>query len=792
MDREFHFIGIGGIGMSGLARILLDKKMRVSGSDLSLSSNTEQLKDRGAVILQGHSAKHISPKHTVVYSSGIKKTNPEYIAAEALKCQMLHRSELLAELMQGHRCFVCTGTHGKTTTTGLLSYVLTEGEFDPSFAVGGMLAGVNGKIGSGGFFVAEGDESDGSFLDYTPEGAIVTNVEPEHMEYFHDVETLYAAFDRFFEQVSDYDLNFYCGDDAELVKIAKNRGVSYGFSDHCALQVSRYRQQGWMSIFDLDFEGKKYQDVQLNLAGAHNALNAAAVFGLALRLGVEESKIRHALAAFPGIGRRCQKRREELGVLYLDDYAHHPTEIEKTIGAVKHAMEERRLVVLFQPHRFTRTRDTLKITGKAFEMADEVYITDIYTAGEDPIEGITPERIVEEIAAVSTVPVSYLPKDKWQEIPLHPHDVFLSLGAGDITYVHDAPPLPRKKTLGLVFGGVSCEHEISLRSARFVSEALDRSLYNVHYFGIDKEGKWISGTEAKEILENRAVVSSENCCSIFEMVNAFKECDLFVPILHGTYGEDGTIQGFFEMLGKPYVGPDHRSAALAMDKVLTKRVVASAGVPTPYDFSFNFSEWLEKRQALISQVKKFPVYVKPVHLGSSVGISCVESAAELDTAVENAFRYDSKVMVEEAVLGCRELEFAVLGNDRPVAPPPGEKLAEGCFVDYEKKYSTNSVKTTVTPDLDPELVKKGQELAVKAYASVGCSGLTRVDFLLDAQGTFWFFEMNSIPGLQQFSLFPKIWNREGINLENLLNRLVVLALERKRQQDRHFRCLANS
>lgn len=785
--KHYHFIGIGGIGMSALARILLDKKIPVSGSDLTTSQNISDLKEKGAVIRQGHSAKHVSPQHIVVFSSGIKEGNPEFMAAKALNCPMMHRSQLLADLMRGFRTFACAGTHGKTTTSSLLTAVLAEGGLDPTFAVGGMVKGINGRLGQGNFFVAEADESDGSFLNYHPEGAIITNIEPEHMDHFKTMERLYEAFGKFAQQVQNSQLLFYWGDDLELSKIMKSKGVAYGFSAHCPLRLSNYRQEGWKSCFDLSFEGCLYKDVEAALLGEHNALNAAAVFGLALRLGIEEKQIRSALAAFPGIGRRCQKRGEKGGVLFLDDYAHHPTEISKTLKSVKMAVEERRLVVLFQPHRFTRTRDQLEAFGRAFEMADLVYVDEIYAAGEEPIDGVTADRLVEEINTVSTVPCF-----KWSEAgPLMPHDVFITVGAGDITHIHGTLPPPRKLTVGIVFGGLSCEHEISLRSARFVASSLDQNLYDVRYFGIDKQGNWLTGCEAKEILETRPVVESPRCRPIFDVVKELEACDLFLPILHGTYGEDGTLQGFFEILGKPYIGPDYRSAALSMDKVLTKRIVASFGVPVPEDISFGHIQWQREKAAILAKIDRFPVYVKPVHLGSSVGVSCVESKERLELAIEQAFRYDTQVMIEEGKIGCRELEFAVMGNTsgfRVVAPGPGEKLAGGVFVDYEKKY-LNPIQTTLHPDLDPKLLEEGKILAQKAYRAVGCSGMTRVDFLLDKEGNYWFFEMNPIPGLQQFSLFPKIWKRDGVEAEKLFDRLIILALQRKRQQDRHFKCL---
>lgn len=790
MDDHYHFIGIGGIGMSALARILLEKGSSVSGSDLHLSAYTKRLQEEGARLYEGHAEAYLPERATVVFSSSIRDDNPEKQGARAKGLRLLHRAELLAELMEGQKSVVTTGTHGKTTTSALLTALFIKGGLAPTYALGGMLEGKNGGVGERDYFVAEADESDRSFLHYHPHGAIVTNVEPEHMEQYGTEAALHAAFAQFFDQVQEEKWLFYCGDDPVLTRLAKGRGVAYGFSPHLPLHLSQFRQEGWSICFDCTFEGICYRDIRVALIGQHNALNAAAAFGMALRMGMQEQEIREVLENFPGVDRRCQKRREEGGVLFLDDYGHHPTEIAATVQAVKEAVGARRLVVLYQPHRYSRTRDTLAAHGHAFDAADAVYITDIYSAEEEPLEGVSTERLLEVIRAKSTVPVAYLPRGEWASLPLSVHDVLLTLGAGDITYAHASFRLPPRPKLGLVFGGCSCEHEISVRSARFVATSLDHALYDLSYFGIDKSGKWVSGEEAKELLAQEPVVSSPHSRPIFEVMQELQKCDLFVPILHGTYGEDGTMQGFFEILGKPYVGPDHRSAALAMDKVLTKRLVASEGVPTPKDVAFSYPSWRQQRGQLLSQIREtlsLPFYVKPTHLGSSVGITFVEEWEHLEGAIDKAFRVDTHVMVEEGKVGCRELEFAVMGNSgRARVPHPGEKLSGGTFVTYDRKYSAQPVQTTLYPDLSPDVLREGQRLAMQAYSAVGCTGMTRVDFLLDRENTFWLFEMNPIPGFQQFSLFPKIWAREGVQPKALLEQLIILALERKREQERHL------
>lgn len=795
-QHKYHFIGIGGIGMSALARILLDKNIPVSGSDLCFNANTTELIQKGAMISQGHAEHHISSNDTVIFGSQIQKSNPEYQAALALKCPLMHRSELLAHLMGEYKTFAITGTHGKTTTSSLLTSVLIMGGVDPTFAVGGMLAGLNGKLGKGSFFVAEADESDGTFLNYYPQGAIITNIGPDHLDHYKTEQALHSAFQTFFSQVKNEELLFYCGDDPILPMLSMNRGISYGFGKKNQLQISNYRQKGWHGVFDIHFKGKCYREIEVALSGEHNALNSAAVFGLSMQLSLSEEKVRSALKTFPGVSRRCEKRNEVGGVLFLDDYGHHPTEIFKTLKAVKEAIRERRLIVLFQPHRYTRTRDLLKEFGSAFEWADFLYISDIYSAFEQPIEGIDTHLLIDQVRKNSTVPCAYLPKERWSEelqSILHPHDVVLTIGAGDVYQLHTASFSPKKLTVGLVFGGLSCEHEISLRSSRFVAQSLDRTLYDVRFFGIDKKGEWIVGKEAEEILATQTEILSKNTRSLLDplITRELEACDLFVPILHGPNGEDGTLQGLFEMLGKPYTGPDYRTCAICMDKIFTKRLVEGAGVKTPKDLTFGYHDWLEKRGHFVQQIRDtlpFPVYVKPVHLGSSVGITPVFAPEKLEEAIDLAFRHDTQVMIEEGKTGCREMEFAVLGNTHGfpvVVPAPGEKLAEGEFVDYEKKYGQNNVKTTPNPDLSPDLLEKGRELALKAYRAVGSTGMTRVDFLLDPDGEFWLFEMNSIPGLTKLSLFPKIWDREGVPADQLLNRLIILALERHRKQKRH-------
>lgn len=439
MKEKFHFIGIGGIGMSSLARILLERGYEVSGSDIAATPITDSLCSLGARISLGQKAENIFPSQIVVFSTGIKETNPEFEAAVKLKCEMEHRSDCLLRLTSKKKVLAVGGTHGKTTTSSLLAWVMEVCGFSPSFAIGGIVSNfkTNGKAGDGSYFVAEADESDGTLVKYNSYGAIVTNIGLDHMDHYQTEESLLDCFRTFFSKVQNERCLFWCGDDERLLGM-KPKGVSYGFKQGCSLRVENFRQTGWKSFFDIVFDGKKFADVEAQLAGEHNALNAAAVFGIALRLGAREPKIREALKTFSGVARRCEVKGEKNGILFLDDYAHHPTEIRATLKAIRDANPDRRIVAVFQPHRYTRTRDCLGTYGKTFVSADQVIVTDIHAAGESPIPGVEANHILSELEESSGACCRYLPREGLSVILpsfLEKGDVVVTLGAGNITAV---------------------------------------------------------------------------------------------------------------------------------------------------------------------------------------------------------------------------------------------------------------------------------------------------------------------------------------------------------------------
>lgn len=788
---HYHLIGIGGIGMSALARILLEDNVHVSGSDLVKNQVVEALLSKGANITIGHEAKAVSPGATVVYSTGVRPENPEFKAAKELNCPLLHRSELLAHLMQGQKVLAVAGSHGKTTTSSLLAYILQSAGYEPSFAIGGvpLNLGVNGCKGTGSYFVAEADESDGSFLNYSASGAIVTNIDDEHLNHYGTFDRLCAAFSRFLENIENAEWVFVCGDDQPLHHLAA-KGVRYGFSEHCALRASNLCGMR----MDIDFEGKTYKEVELPLLGRHQALNALAVFGLCLRLGLSEEAIRHGLKTFRGVARRCEKKLEREDLLLLDDYGHHPTEVRATLEAIREAVGERRLIVAFQPHRYSRTRDCAAAFGKAFEAADEVWMTDLYSAGEAPIEGISSKTLIEALHRESFLPVRECARERLVEelaAALRPHDVAVFMGAGDITkaatelalQIGDRPLTKYK--VGLIMGGKNSEHEVSLESSKTVAAGLDPRYYTVQEFGVTKEGKWVAGPEVRSQLKShlqRPVMDGQ-------ILQELLACDLLVPVLHGPLGEDGMLSAFFETLNKPYVGCDYRSASLCMDKALLKKLLLQEGIPTAPFISFSRYEWQKDKETILKNNLPYPVFVKPTHLGSSIAVTKVAQKEALEAAIEKALSYDTHCLVEQG-LTVREIEFAVLGNDNPISSCPGEIDVRGEVYDYQRKYGSESASTHIPAPIDQELASRGMALALKAYKLAGCCGLARVDTFLDETGKFWLNEINPLPGFTRISLYPKAWEATGLPMFRLLDRLVILGLQRKRWQDRYLRTLA--
>jgi UDP-N-acetylmuramate--alanine ligase len=438
-----HFVGIGGIGMSGIAEVLLNLGYRVSGSDLKASDTTRRLAKLGAHVAVGHRAENLSEADVVVTSSAVRRDNPEVLAAQARKIPVIPRAEMLAELMRLKYAVAVAGSHGKTTTTSMVATVLNAAGLDPTAVVGGKVnvLGSNAKLGKSDLMVVEADESDGSFLKLHPSIAVVTNIDPEHLDHFGTVEVLRRAFVEFCNRVPFYGLNVLCLDhpnvQAMLPGIEK-RFVTYG-STHAA----DYRLEGvtldrFTTRFHAFRRDEPLGEFAVRMVGAHNALNALAVIAVAEEMEVPHAVVRKALAGFEGVQRRFTVRGEAAGITVVDDYGHHPAEVMATLAGARAAFG-RRLVVAFQPHRYTRTRDLLPEFARAFNDADLVVVTGIYAASEEPIPGVSGEALVEAVRAHGHRNVSYVERRADVAAVLFPRlekgDLVLTLGAGDITQV---------------------------------------------------------------------------------------------------------------------------------------------------------------------------------------------------------------------------------------------------------------------------------------------------------------------------------------------------------------------
>ena len=451
MVKHLHFVGIGGTGMCGIAEVLLNLGYTVSGSDLASTPVTERLRALGAVVYQGHDARNIAGADALVISSAVHEDNPEVIAARAAHIPVVPRAVMLAELMRLRRGIAIAGAHGKTTTTSLVASLLAAGGLDPTFVIGGKLnsAGANARLGTGEFLVAEADESDASFLNLTPVISAVTNIDEDHMDtYGHDFENLKTAFVQFLERLPFYGVAILCMDD-ENVRSIRSRVtkpvVGYGLASDADVRAIDVQAVGTRMRFTVLRPDHPPLPVELNLPGMHNVRNALAAVAIATLCGVSDEAIVEGLSTFRGVGRRFAQYgdialKDETGEVagtfsLIDDYGHHPHEMEATLAAIRGAWPERRVVVAFQPHRYTRTRDCFDAFVKVLETADEVILANVYPAGEAPIEGADSEHLAQAIAATSKMRPVVVPVEAVPEAILRtakPGDVVVTMGAGSI------------------------------------------------------------------------------------------------------------------------------------------------------------------------------------------------------------------------------------------------------------------------------------------------------------------------------------------------------------------------
>jgi len=726
--RSFYLVGIGGAGMSGLAKMLLKRGFEVAGSDSTASGVTAELQGEGIAVQIPHSGAEIRKDQAVVLSDAIDlKTSPEVSRAQELGSQLFRRSQLLGYLLKDKKVLAVTGTHGKTTTTGMLGAALQGAGMDPAIVVGAAVPQFGGPIvdGAGEFAVVEACEAYDSFHDLDPFIVVLTNLELDHVDFHGTYAALRDSVMKFVNRIPPEGSLVYCAEDPgarEIASLFGGRSLGYG-------------------------KDSFPEAANLVMPGAHNALNAAGALLAAVQCGADEAKAARAIALFGGAERRLQVMREG-PILVVDDYAHHPSEIDASITALRVRYPDRRLVVVYQPHLYSRTADLIPEFARALSLADRVVLTDIYPAREAPIPGVSSAVIAEMV----TKPVEYVPSRhllpakvaRW----VSPGDLVVGMGAGNIAEFVPAflRELDRKGPLkvAVVYGGDSAEREVSIHSGQEVASALSELGYEVRSYDVTE------------------MLLSKGDVSVFTGPN---RPDVAFLAVHGTHAEDGAIQGFFELLHIPYTGAGIQASAIAMDKTLTKQVLSAASLPVP------------KGVLLTAPGQEInlapPIIVKPNAQGSTVGLSFVTDPSEVRAAVERAFQYDSAVVVEEWLQGM-EISVPVLG-DR--ALPPVEIAPVGGKYDFTSKYTPGATEEIVPARLPEPVLRKAEEYALSAHRALGCHGATRTDMIV-CEGQPVILEVNTIPGMTGTSLLPNSAKAAGISFVGVVDWMVQDALRR--------------
>lgn len=765
--KKFHFIGIGGVGMSALAKILIARGLEVSGSDAKDSPTLDMLRNLGARIFVGHRAKNIldgagNPVDAIVCSSAIPADNPEIVAAGKFKIPKLHRSDINAWLLNSRKGIAVAGSHGKTTTTSMIGYVLHSAGVDPTIVIGGESTdlGTGAILGKSDWLVSEADESDGSFVTLKPAIAVVTNVEDDHLDHYGTIEKIREAFKIFIENVDrETGVAVLCFDNDNLRGLAKTidrRIISYAIDCEADFTAHNIRTTSKGINFEV-MRGENFLGrVQLAIHGRHNVLNALATIAAALEVGVSFEKIAEGLRNFHGAKRRFQTKGRIQNVLVVDDYAHHPTEIAATLKAARET-KPNHVVCIFQPHRYSRTQLLLKEFGSAFKEADMLILTDVYSAGEEKISGISGESILQEVLGETNQAVSYIPRREdiaaFVKDRLSPGDLVITMGAGDIYKTGEellaVLKAERRRKIVVVCGGTSTEAEVSRRTGKAVYDALKSKNYNVELMELNPQNF-------------AAAIREKNCSIVFNAV-------------HGRYGEDGLIQGTLDMLKIPYTGSGVLAAALTMDKVATKHFLNSANISTP---KFAVYRSVDRRDELAAEVERhfgLPVVIKAAAQGSSIGVTIVENPLDIEPAIDNAFLFGDEILVEEFIQG-RELTVAVMGNeDDAEALPVIEITTTTGRYDYKTKY-TKGMSTHIVPaPLPDELTAEVQRLAIAAFKICKCAGVARVDMMLSEKNVPYVIEVNSVPGMTETSLVPDAARAAGIEFPDLCEKILALS-----------------
>lgn len=727
--QSFCLVGIGGAGMAPVARMLRRRGFEVHGTDSTASDETTRLISDGIAVHIGHSADAVRPGDAVVLTDAIDlNTSPEVAAARRGGNKLFRRSQVLGWLLRDKKTVAVTGTHGKTTTSGLVGAALRAAGLDPTIVIGAYVPEFGGAVleGQGEWAVIEACEAYDSLRDFDPYHVVLTNFEPDHLDFHESWAGLKGAMGAFVGRMPKEGRLVYCADDpgaAEIAKMVNGQAVAYSHAD---------------ALLD-----------GMALPGDHNRLNAEAARQVASLVGAKG--VDEALKSFHGAERRLQVLQDG-EITVVDDYAHHPREITASIQALRERYPGRRLVVVFQPHLYSRTADFLPEFALTLSAADWLVMTDIYPAREAPIAGISSARIAEAATCLCDYVPSRHVLPRFVASRLLPGDVVVGMGAGNISEF--APNLIKELARGparrvvVCPGGDSAEREVSLHSGRAIASALRRKGYDVQV--LDVTEALLTGGSLKSLIGP-------------------ERPDVAFLAVHGTHAEDGAIQGFFELLHIPYTGSGVQASAIAMDKDRTKQVLAQHGLPVPR------GALLKKGVALDeSKLPSGKLIVKPNAQGSTVGLSFVENRGELGQAVEKAFHYCDEVLIEEWVEGMETSTPVLVDRVLPVV----EIVPNSGKYDFEMKYTPGATEEICPARISPELTKKLQALALQAHQILGCRGATRTDMIIKPDGEPVILEVNTLPGMTPTSLLPKSAATAGIQFDDLCVRILEDALQK--------------
>lgn len=739
---SFFLVGIGGAGMSGIAQMLLDRGFRVRGTDAQDSPVIQELESRGARVWIGHTGAPIETEDALIITDAVDLDNsPEVLRARQLDLDVFRRSQALGWLLQSHRVIAITGTHGKTTVTGMTGAALIAAGLDPLVVVGATVPEFGGAVaeGQGDWAVVEACEAYDSLRDIDPFMVILTNLEPDHLDYHGTWENLKLAVGRFLARIPTGGRLIANGDDAGIRELLAEITVP---------------EVEWTGAATWSTTGH-----ELNLPGAHNVTNAGEAWRGAVAAGADPQRAAAGIAQFGGAERRLEVIHDDESVTVIDDYAHHPCEIAASLQAVRSRCPGRPLIVVFQPHLYSRTRDVLPGFAPALDAADWVILTDIYPAREAPIPGISAARIAEGL----TRPHRYVPSRHLLAREVKAlirrerleRPVVVGMGAGNIADF--APAFIEEWTrasgrLVVAFGGDSSEREVSLHSGDAMAAAL-RSV----------------GHEVSKVDVSDALLTGQ---FPRDWVGATRP-DCIVLAVHGTHAEDGAIQGLCELLHLPYTGSNITASALALDKQLTKTILAGAGLPVPKGGRVASPDAVQIA-AIADSIGGDRFVVKPNAQGSTVGLTFVSGRGGLADAVARALAYDAEALIEEWLDGV-EISVPVLGNR---ALPAVEILPANGRYDFASKYEVGATTEICPARLNPEDSARAAEIAVSAHRVLGCAGATRTDFIVVQGRGPVALEVNTLPGMTSTSLLPRSADVAGLSFADLCEWIVRDAQER--------------